>query len=822
MSRENPTAPPSPETTLAVILGASEWPRWKGGAGETLGGGKQFLRSANDFRKYLCDPRGFNLPEENLLWLFDEAASPDDLDRQLSEFLKKRTVAPGRAVTAVRDLLIYYVGHGGFDGGDSDYYLMIRNSRPENRGVSSLRMVSLARTIKESARHLRCYLILDCCFAARAVGSLMSPAADLAAAKTESAFEDYPNSGTALLCSSGKDKASQAPRGKTHTMFSGALLKALSEGSARAPAALSLQSLRDLTWDLIKKEYGDRGVRPEARAAHITVDDVSDLPLFPNVAALTSAPAPAPAPAHLFEPVAGETQTYIVVSEQEAAGGAATSLTSIVGNALLKYKTRIERFTNRPLREAPHVVNAAEAFATEAHYENAILAMCRSEVVVFDVTRYEPAVMLLMGIRSVVRRGVTIVSAGGDYIIGDALDFPFNIKEVNIVSHSERQIRQQEPIDIIGRRILEGFQQLATLSDYLDLPAFDAVRNLPLDPKSRKKRDYKEQVLVLCSFSADYQANNWQLYLRRFLPVYLPRHEEQGDSELLRTLDMKSPRLVSQSLYEAIRQVEMCIVDWTEWRPNVFFELGIRLAASRIGPVCVVEDSWKSMGQNPAPGRRAPKAKAGPPDRRRELAGAAGQCARLLELFDPIVYARRQGDELSYKRMVTRHEGNVGGTPEAAAALPPDFTYQAITKHIDWHVEVAAKPVHRELAEAANMISPPDVDSEGESPVLYPSNPELAGKNEVGALERRLAAWYYLDNRYEWPEIVASDDLRSHYESLGDRLVAQLLRSSAEASMELGDKIDDRMSTFRAFKRAREKELHERSVGEGEIPQGDS
>ncbi|HEX8187339.1 MAG TPA: hypothetical protein VF586_03245, partial [Pyrinomonadaceae bacterium] len=212
MPREHSSgAPPSPATTLAVILGASKWPRWKGEAAATLGGGRQFLSSALGFKEYLCDPRGFNLPAENLLWLFDTDAGPDDLDRELSVFLKRRTAARGRGGEPARDLLIYYVGHGGFEGGDSDYYLMIRNSRPDGLGVSSLRMVSLARTIKEAARSLRCYLILDCCFAARAVEPLMSPAADLAAARTESAFEQYPNRGTALLCSSAKDKASQAP-----------------------------------------------------------------------------------------------------------------------------------------------------------------------------------------------------------------------------------------------------------------------------------------------------------------------------------------------------------------------------------------------------------------------------------------------------------------------------------------------------------------------------------------------------------------------------------------------------------------------------------
>ena len=807
------TAPPSPETTLVVILGASKWPRWKKGAEGDLGGGTQFRNSAHGLREYLCDPHGFNLPEKNLLWLFDKEGSPDDLDRELSAFLRGRTAEHERKQTPARDLLVYYVGHGGFEGGDFDYYLMIRNSRSDNRGISSLRMVSLAKTIREGARHLRCYLILDCCFAARGVEPLMSPASDLAVVSTKSAFEASPNRGTALLCSSAKDKASQAPRGKRYTMFSGALLKALREGSDREPDWLSLQSLGDLTWDLIKTEYEGKGVRPEVRPAYIPEGDVSRLPFFPNPAARRAAPARVAPPAHTFEPAVGETQTYIVASEAESLGAGAGALASVVRKALRKYRERIERVAKGQLRENPHVVNVAEALASESQFENAVLAMCRAEIVFFDVTNYEPAVMLLMGIRSVVRRGVTIASAGGDYVIGETLEFPFNIREVNVVSHSARQIRELEPIDIIGRRIVQGLGQLVTLPNYLDLPAFDAVRNLPLDPKSRKMRDYKDQVLLLCPFSEKYQANNWQMHLRRFLPVYLPHDEEEDrDPEILRTLDMKSPRLVSQSLYEAIRQVEMCIVDWTEWRPNVFFELGVRLAVSRIGPVCVIEDTSRSEVEGLSAG-----AAGGGKNRKRgqpghelsRLSGATRQCLRLLELFDPIVYRCAQGDvvgdEEAYLRMISRHERNVGRDGEGGrAALAPDFTYQTITNYIDWRVEAVAKPVHQELADAANMISSPDVDSEGESPILYPSNTELAEKTELGALERRLAAWYYLDNRYHWEELLGSAELAADYESLGDRLVTQLLRSPSEAYQELGDKIDERMSEFRDFKKPKE------------------
>ena len=57
----------------------------------------------------------------------------------------------------------------------------------------------------------------------------------------------------------------------------------------------------------------------------------------------------------------------------------------------------------------------------------------------------------------------------------------------------------------------------------------------------------------------------------------------------LRTLDLQSPRLVGQALYEQVRWSSWCVVDWTEWRPNVFFELGVRLACSERDPLSIIQ-----------------------------------------------------------------------------------------------------------------------------------------------------------------------------------------------------------------------------------------
>jgi hypothetical protein len=781
----------SPRTTLVVILGASKWPKWKELNG--LDDGIAFRNSADEIERYFCNSRGFNLPKENLLTLFDVDGDPDSLDSQVSEFLKNRTNALKNEQNPARDLIVYYIGHGGFEGGDSDYYLAIKNSRPDNRAVSSLRMEVLAKTVKDNARHIRCYLILDCCFSGEAIKFMQSTVLDIAEAKTRNAFQHYPNKGTALLSSSAKDKPSQAPPGKPYTMFTGALLRALREGSDNEPEHRSLQQIGDQAWDLIREEYGDEGVKPEVRPGYMPEGDVTRLPLFPNFVAQRTIFAPVRV-GELFEFDSDTMQCCVVVSEAERNGEDADVLASAVRNALLKYKVQIEAVTKRRLREELHFFRVPLCVSSAEQYENAVLGMCRAEIVVFDVTNFEPAVMLLMGIRSVVRRGVTISSAGGDYVVGNTLEFPFNIKEVNVISHSTRQIKRSEPIDLIGRRVVEGFKQLATLPNYLDLPAFDAIRNLPPDPKERKLIDYRHQVLVLCPFSEKYESKNWENNLKRFLPVYSRDEENDRDAEIHRTLDMKSPRLVAQSLYEEIRRVEMCVVDWTEWRPNVFFELGVRLAANGLDPVCIVEDSHRVPGEKP------------PASADKEAAHAVGvgeQRARLLELFDPIPYTCSPGGDMgAYRRMVERHKQIVTAEelPGRAGKLAYGFTYRTIATRIDWRVEAGSKPVYKELATAADMLSSPEVDSVGISMILYPSNRDLVERTERGALERRLAAWYYLDNRYDWKEIISSSERQEYYETLGDQLVSYILGSGLEDYEILGENIDQRMTAFREFK----------------------
>src|SRR5229473_1555288 len=102
---------PSPQTTLFILLGASAWP-----FSPEFQSSEAFAHAARRFKAYFLHPRPFGLPLENLLDLFDSNQSPDELDVEMRDFLEQRMAAMKASGQAARDVLLYFVGHGGFVG----------------------------------------------------------------------------------------------------------------------------------------------------------------------------------------------------------------------------------------------------------------------------------------------------------------------------------------------------------------------------------------------------------------------------------------------------------------------------------------------------------------------------------------------------------------------------------------------------------------------------------------------------------------------------------------------------------------------------------
>jgi hypothetical protein len=262
----------SPSQTLAVLLGASKWHPDSG-----LNGSKAFAHSSGDFRDYLL--RKFELPQSNLLDLFDKTDAPSEIDGAIAAFLKRRKTALSKTTTPAQQVVLFYSGHGGFTSGGKEYLLAIRATRA-NRGATSIRMEDLAETLKCWAGDMRKFLILDCCFAGSAFKEWQSSGPlELARSKTQEAL---PPKGTSLLCSSSARDISRMPQGERHTMFSSALLDVLCHGIPDGPSLLSMEDVGQRIRSLIAERYARAGVRPEIHSPDQREGSIATVPLFPN------------------------------------------------------------------------------------------------------------------------------------------------------------------------------------------------------------------------------------------------------------------------------------------------------------------------------------------------------------------------------------------------------------------------------------------------------------------------------------------------------------------------------------------------------------
>jgi Trypsin-like peptidase domain len=467
--------------------------------------------------------------------------------------------------------------------------------------------------------------------------------------------------------------------------------------------------------------------------------------------------------------------------------------------------------------ELPDFTYATSLVSNLDKYKEAVQKLCKAKIAIFDITHYEPAVMLLLGIRSVVRRGVTIASYGDEFIIGDPMNFPFNIADVNIISHSAKQqqkgdragLKDITPPYILRDKIREGLINLINLPQYLDLPTFDAIRNLPPEYRAPIIKD----ILVLCSYGEKYKEANWK-NLWAGLKEQLDNKSEVGyNSRVIRILDLMSPRLVSLTIYETIRRIVLCIVDWTEWRPNVFFEFGVRLSVTNNtgSTICIIEDKHKQMIQeilqkfeeiqndsiqadeiiSKVEGIGSDNPLFAPIKNR--YIKIAYQCKLLLELFEPLVYTYYPPDQYDeqqqYEEMMYNY-GDISRTKIAAKGkmgLASIDTYETIEANIDMNEEIAVTPVYLDLLRTARLFTVED--SEGQAAVLYPNNKELTVCVDIGVAQRLLAAWYFIINEYTSEEIVNNSDLFNVCNDIGLRLPRLLKRLFKERKSAVAEEI---------------------------------
>jgi hypothetical protein len=283
---------PQPEQMLAIVLASSEWPDYP-----AFQSSLSFERSARAIAAYLCDEHGPGIPNSNVKILIDSYEPASEILEQLHSFVEKRRGELKRQGTAATDLLIYYIGHGGFNGGNR-YFLAVRRTNRVDPVGTSITAESLGHLIRERARDLRCYLVLDCCFAAAALTSFMSsgplevagqqlanalPPDGDSFARAEGRVPEY---GVGLLCASGAHDPAKALPNQQYTMFTGAVLELLRTGHPGAPKWLSLDHIQYFVKENLKEHFPEEAVFPQIHAPMQRAGRVDLVQLFPNPARL--------------------------------------------------------------------------------------------------------------------------------------------------------------------------------------------------------------------------------------------------------------------------------------------------------------------------------------------------------------------------------------------------------------------------------------------------------------------------------------------------------------------------------------------------------
>lgn len=259
--------PPTAESTVAVVLGAGEYPQHTEWTNHVL------AASALAVRDYLRSPIGMAMQPGQILDLFDaDDTAPDQLV-QIENFLR----ATGTA--NARDLVLYYVGHGDFD--DYKHYCLGIRASARYRKYTLMKSRELATAVRGAFGQKRIYVIYDACFAASALPDWQGSKIEVAAREMS---RSLPEHGIAFLAAASKDDVTYAPQDERYTVFTGAVLEALTCGVEQPSPRISLHELHEEVRRRLERRSCESGERPEIFAPTQQGGDVSRLELFPNAA----------------------------------------------------------------------------------------------------------------------------------------------------------------------------------------------------------------------------------------------------------------------------------------------------------------------------------------------------------------------------------------------------------------------------------------------------------------------------------------------------------------------------------------------------------
>jgi hypothetical protein len=398
----------------------------------------------------------------------------------------------------------------------------------------------------------------------------------------------------------------------------------------------------------------------------------------------------------------------------------------------------------RSINTNPLVVCSQDAVRDPTAIDKAVRLMCAADILVADITGYDPSLLLLLGIRAAVRRGITITCTQQQLTPELWEDLPFNLKELNLVSFYNQTEGKKE----LAETLYAGLTQSSAAPRYLDLPVYDYVRERPAEGASIEG----SRVLLLRAFKpyTDARALHVENRIRSGLGI-------SDEARVEAVIDQMSPRLAGQRLYEAIRHWPTCVVDLTWWRANVLFELGVRLAVRKSRTFCLIDRTVE--GKETFKGSRS----------------------NLKELFDPVEY-------------------DLGPAKFPLVKSIPSPIYEAAARYFQSGQDRFSEHVDAMLVGAAAVMPGRDdpLQSVDVAPLYARDNLEYGEEVRQSAFERLCAAWCYLADREE-PDFVRPIDLLDprkadafrRFLDLGSRLKTPLALRCEARDKRLKQRIDD-------------------------------
>jgi putative transcriptional regulator len=173
----------------------------------------------------LTDARLWGLPETNC-HVVSDPRTPQEVGRALR--------AAARATGVGGLLLVYFAGHGVVDERTGELHLAVSQTDREAAYATAVPYDWIRRAVLESPASRR-VVILDCCYAGRAISGMRD---DVTAVADEVEIDR-----TCVLVATSPNRAALAPPDEKYTAFTGALIDVLRHGVPDGPDPLDLATI---------------------------------------------------------------------------------------------------------------------------------------------------------------------------------------------------------------------------------------------------------------------------------------------------------------------------------------------------------------------------------------------------------------------------------------------------------------------------------------------------------------------------------------------------------------------------------------------------